>query len=234
MEVERVLRDMWQETKTPLMVYATDDALKEAPEPLSGPLERFVKADNKSFLQELKQEQSQGEKSFTPLEVVSPSKRKHRSDSMDSMNSNRASLGSIDMEDRANPFADQFDNAGPNLLEGEMQERQVGRLGGSTGGGDRPFGLMALQQPGHKAVETSVVTEEVGSSAPNRNGAPTPSTSTLTDGFSRTLTPDAEATRSPEMQERSRVPAFMATPSNEGGKPRTVDTMEMEVPEFHE
>jgi hypothetical protein len=231
---------MWQETKTPLMVYATEDALRTPPDPLSGPLERFVKADNKAFRQEVSQEQSQGEQPLATMDVVSPTKRKHRADSMDSMNSNRASLGSIDMEDRSNPFEDQYDGAGPDLLGQEMEEREGGGYGDGAGAKDRPFALMGLQQTAQDAIETStnatvrMATEEVDSSTTNGTGVPTPSTSTQTGGFSRTMSPDAEASRSPEMQERSRPPPFMAGTSKEDDKPRVTNTMEMEVPEHHD
>lgn len=80
------------------------------PLPLTQPLERFVKADNKAFNQEIALEVSSEAEDTSggrrPTEPFSPSKRKHRSDSMDSMNSNRASIGS---EDRnvGDPFIDE-------------------------------------------------------------------------------------------------------------------------------
>lgn len=233
---------MWQETKTPLLVYATEDALLTPREPLSGPLERFVKADNKAFRQELNQQQSQDEQPFSPMDVISPTKRKHRADSMDSMNSNRASLGSIDMEDRDNPFEDQYNSSGPGPLGPDMQERQDSSFANSDGAvaGGHPFALMRSQQTTQNVIESGTgsapptMPEEVDSSTTNGTGVPTPSTSTQTGGLSRTISPDAEATRSPEMQERSRPPAFMASPSREEGSTRTVSTMEMEVPDHHD
>lgn len=37
--LEEVLQMMWDETKTPMLVYATEEAINEAPIPLSGPLQ---------------------------------------------------------------------------------------------------------------------------------------------------------------------------------------------------
>ncbi|RDA94214.1 hypothetical protein CP533_0605 [Ophiocordyceps camponoti-saundersi (nom. inval.)] len=88
--MKHVLADVWQETKTPLIIYATEEALDKAKEPLSASLERFVRADNKAFQQELSREKSEEQQT----EDKSPSKRKHRSDSIDS---NHASLGSDDL-----------------------------------------------------------------------------------------------------------------------------------------
>ncbi|RCI17331.1 hypothetical protein L249_1991 [Ophiocordyceps polyrhachis-furcata BCC 54312] len=88
---EHVLADVWQETKTPLIIYATEEAIEKAKAPLPASLERFVRADNKAFQQELSRERSEDQQ----MEEKSPSKRKHRADSIDS---NHASLGSVDME----------------------------------------------------------------------------------------------------------------------------------------
>lgn len=239
-----MLRDMWQETKTPLVVYATEDALNTPRAPLSGPLERFVKADNKTFRQELNQEQSQVEQSTAPAaaDLVSPSKRKHRSDSMDSMDSNRASQGSIEMDDREDPFVTQFDGPSSDLLGQEMQEQPSGGKDEPSVAGDQSFALMGLQEPMRKGTDDSIegagqavmTTEEADSSTTNGTSVPTPSTSTQAGGFSRTMSPEADVTRSPEMQERSRPPTFMTSSSSEGDKSRGVGTMEMEVPEHQD
>lgn len=95
-----MLREVWQITKTPLLVYATEEAIQTPPAPLTGPLDRFTLADNKAFRQELhnetNQESEERRSGHALMDPISPSKRKHRSDSADSMNSNRASIGSDD------------------------------------------------------------------------------------------------------------------------------------------
>lgn len=112
---DEVANRIWAETKTPVLVYATEHALNVEKMPLGSSLERFVKADNKSFRSELQQESSTTETSmevdaegetndefFAPSDMLrSPPKRKHRSDSVDSMASNRASMGSRDGSDDA-------------------------------------------------------------------------------------------------------------------------------------
>lgn len=92
--MDSVLREVWEVTKTPLIIYATEKALEEAIMPLSAPLERFVRADNKAFQQELSRERAEADE-VRLTEKMLPPKRKHRSDSMDS---NRASMGSDEVE----------------------------------------------------------------------------------------------------------------------------------------
>ena len=110
---------MWQETKTPLLIYATEDALNTQKAALNGQLERFVKAENKAFRQELTQETRNREETNKQqfVDPISPSKRKHRSDSMDSMNSNRASLGSDAGNGFDNPFEDQSDKPSVEMVD---------------------------------------------------------------------------------------------------------------------
>ncbi|CAJ2507634.1 Uu.00g088200.m01.CDS01 [Anthostomella pinea] len=49
------------ESKNPILIYATEAAMEARPTELSDPLRMFVKADNRSFQQEIAQEQSQGQ-----------------------------------------------------------------------------------------------------------------------------------------------------------------------------
>ncbi|PHH70585.1 hypothetical protein CDD80_5903 [Ophiocordyceps camponoti-rufipedis] len=127
--VDSMLREVWEVTKTPLIIYATEKALEEATVPLSAPLERFVRADNKAFQQELSRERAEADEGRL-TETMLPPKRKHRSDSMDS---NRASIGSDEVEtelaDLSEPAAKTGggeDGDGDNKRPGrgpEMQER---------------------------------------------------------------------------------------------------------------
>ena len=108
------MREVWRETKNPLVLYATEDALNVPRTALSGPLDRFVRAENKAFRQELNLEKTQAAEAPKegPTSPVSPSKRKHRADSFDSMDSNRASIGSNgDNGFEEDPFAAQAASA---------------------------------------------------------------------------------------------------------------------------
>ncbi|KAL3957356.1 hypothetical protein ACCO45_007934 [Purpureocillium lilacinum] len=203
-EVERVLREMWQETKNPLLVYATEDTLETPREPLSAPLDRFARAENKAFRQELNREVAEVDSRKASLvDPISPSKRKHRSDSPDSMDSNRASIGSVDQGGFDNPFEENQD-----MRETEMMD-------------------MSGQQFSADAESTDVTPPAPSSRQP-----------ALTESTSATLTPNTlpaedldsvgavqgqsplagnvdKADRAPEMQERSRPPAFIS-PSTRG------------------
>jgi hypothetical protein len=131
---------MWTETKTPIVIYATDTAMETEALPLSRALQTFVKFENKAFQKELaqeeadaqrsqqQQEQQQGESSVpanipepTAMELtamvsaVSPSKRKYRDGSPDSMATNRASLGGSDTNSRAGDFDPFGDGDGDGL-----------------------------------------------------------------------------------------------------------------------
>ncbi|ODA79869.1 hypothetical protein RJ55_05466 [Drechmeria coniospora] len=100
MDADAMLQEVWQVTKTPLLVYATEKALEAPRLPLTASLERFARAENKTFQNELNREKAE-EAGDVPRSrqpgPISPSKRKHRADSVDSMDSNRASIGSDDL-----------------------------------------------------------------------------------------------------------------------------------------
>src|SRR5690242_9927556 len=98
---------MWSETKNPLLIYATENALDVPLKELTSTLDRFIRADNKAFRNELSQEQTQASEAQrpAPIDPLSPSKRKHR-DSIDSMDSNRVSVGSDNLNRFDDPFID--------------------------------------------------------------------------------------------------------------------------------
>lgn len=126
------------------MVYATEAALDGiAPLPLADPLQRFVKADNKTFRAELARERTEGEMQTdvmaatdgthgVPMAPLSPTKRKYRSNSNDSMDSNRASMGNSAVNSMIGDYADVLgdfeDQNGP--LGTEMVDMQPGRDSG--------------------------------------------------------------------------------------------------------
>lgn len=216
---------MWQETQTPLLVYATDEALNTPKSPLPNQLERFVKAENKTFHQELNQEQNETSetKRATFVDPISPSKRKHRSDSVCSMDSNRASLGSDDRNGFDNPFEDQDDAIGTEMTE---------------------FG-----NPPDHAHSFDASQDTLPALIPH---PPAPALELPTEAASATMTPSTvgadrvesspaksppavmEESRAPEMQERARPPAFMAPPVNctsSTAKKENGDLMDMEIPE---
>lgn len=84
------------------------------------PLQSFVKRDNRFFGQELKEEPPSSPRDKKRVAARSPHSppKRQRSDSADSMASNRASIGDFsDGEDRAALLAGQFDDVfGPDLM----------------------------------------------------------------------------------------------------------------------
>lgn len=94
----------------PILVYATDSAMEEAPEPLSDALKTFVKFDNRHFKQELAQAEQQQAIEQQDVDYVSTLRaagiriKQRRSDSMDSMATNQASAGDLDDDMRDAPF----------------------------------------------------------------------------------------------------------------------------------
>ncbi|KAM0434123.1 hypothetical protein ACHAPT_004068 [Fusarium lateritium] len=225
-EIERVFRDMWLETKNPLLVYATDQALNTPKRPLPNQLERFVKAENKTFHQELNQERNETSepKRATFVDPISPSKRKHRSDSVSSMDSNRASLGSDDRNGFDNPFEDQHDAIGTEMTEFGNPPDYAHSFEVSQ---DSLPALPAHQAPASalelltEAASATMTPSTVGADRVESSPAKSPPAAT-------------EESRAPEMQERSRPPAFMAVPGNSSGvatKKENDDLMDMEISE---
>lgn len=87
----------------PLLIYASDKAMNAEPIPLNDALKAFIRFDNKFFSQELaqtEQEQHEDSRKRGPISLSSPdSKRRNRSNSLDSLATNHASAGDVDMED---------------------------------------------------------------------------------------------------------------------------------------
>lgn len=87
-----------EETDKPILIYATEKALDEEPMPLSGALKTFVRFDNRLFKQETIESPIE-RKRVANISPISPAKRHNRSNSADSMATNRASIGSDAPED---------------------------------------------------------------------------------------------------------------------------------------
>lgn len=237
------MRQMFQETRRPMFVYATEDAINQTPVPLSDALQRFVRAENKNFRQELSRETTDGAAEARDVNAntsrVSPAKRQYRSGSVDSMDTNRASLGGSDTNSRDGDF--------------EL-DRDV--FGAGDGAGD-----IAMPDLSHsQIIDNSKSLAEVMYSG----GAPAAGTSDilsvpqLTESsneasasgdvdVSRTVTPDFEdQPKGPEMQERSSNGGgspFMARRSIHFGSPppydprdeqKTIKIMDMEMPDEHQ
>lgn len=193
---------MWEETKNPLLVYASEAAARAEPTPLPASLERFVKADNKAFQQELNQEVSeavwegdmQAQGNGVPF---SPSKRKHR-DSNDSMDSNRPSIGSVDGNASDDPFRDETRSSSPL----RAQKRQS------------PGASTPLEVPPPLPKRSGSTEQTSTAQTPKTTGGgATPETQQTTPLPTNGGTSDASKldgeTRAPEMQQRPQTSLFI-------------------------
>ncbi|KAF4944294.1 hypothetical protein FSARC_14706 [Fusarium sarcochroum] len=220
-DIEEVLSGMWKETKRPLLVYATEEALITPKAPLSAQLERFVKMENKAFRQELSQEESAAEETKrATFDPISPSKRKHRADSAGSMDSNRASIGSDDRNGFDNPFSDQDDRIGTEMIDYANPadyDNSPNYVHSFDASDDRPPTLPARPQSSTEPTPEST------------SATMTPSTVGADHMDSATSVTD-EA-RSPEMQERARPPPFMSLSRNPSEKKDPVNLMDMDIPD---
>ncbi|KAL2163088.1 hypothetical protein VTH06DRAFT_6924 [Thermothelomyces fergusii] len=101
---ETVMREACGTGCRPIVVYATDKALERDNLPLSDALKTFIRLDNRLFKQEVSQSNRLGHKRSAGVGDGSQSKRLQRSASMDSMDTNRASVGDYDDDMRDAPF----------------------------------------------------------------------------------------------------------------------------------
>lgn len=194
---------------------------------LSTALDRFVRADNKAFRQELNRRGSNSSdlKRSGPTDPMSPSKRKHRADSPDSMDSNRASIGSDGQNAFQNPFDDAENTAGTEMMEMSSDRDEIARSVDveSTMGGMDDLNWNAA------GVSTRAT---VTPGTPQGEAIQTDTQSIIQDrgDQSRTMSPEAEEARSPEMQERPRPPAFVTLSRTTSGQ-KAPDPMDMEIPD---
>ncbi|KAF5598877.1 hypothetical protein FPCIR_2677 [Fusarium pseudocircinatum] len=220
--IDAVLVDIWNDTKKPMLIYATEDALGTPKDHLSSQLERFIKVENKAFRQELSKEESTASESkqtgnfdssssLSPHSSFSPSKRKHRSDSSGSMDSNRASIGS---DDDRNGFDNPFLPDDDERVGAEMS--------------DYVHSFTAME--GH--IPNSLTSLTQGSTAPTEPTSATMTPSTVTADYSDTNTAfAAEEPRSPEMQEKARPPPFMSLSRNPSMRAESPNLMDMDIPD---
>ncbi|KAF4450854.1 hypothetical protein F53441_6077 [Fusarium austroafricanum] len=217
--VEGMFDSMWKETMKPLLVYATEEALRTPIDPLSSQLERFIKVENKAFHQELSKEESvENEAKQTAfvdaISPISPSKRKHRADSSGSMDSNRASIGSGDSNGFEDPFADQDEKIGTEMMDYGTPSTYV--LNFDAINNETPPTL-----PTRPQASTASTTEPTSA---------TMSPSTVGAGHTDNIPSGTEEPRSPEMQEKARPP-FMSLSRKPSEQKEPVNLMDMDIPD---
>lgn len=221
------MKSVWYETKTPLLLYATEEAVSTPKAPLSDALNMFAKSDNKAFRQELRQPaaDTREERVRVSVDAFSPSKRKHR-DSMDSMDSNRASIGSEDRDPFASVFDGQLEEAQTEMID--MSGNTVEHARGSEF--ENKFGDHGVSA--QMNAESATLTPDTLAADEGEAQRPTPPSLEVSQPNDENNVMDESMNKGPEMQERAR-PLTLVRPSQatEGGKDLSMD---MEIPDVQD
>lgn len=193
---------------------------------MSDALNMFVRSDNKAFRQELKRPvaDSVEERRHTSVDPISPSKRKHR-DSMDSMDTNRASIGSEDRSPFENAFDEQVEQA-----EMEMADMSGGKSEYVRGSdAEDKFGPLEIppttlgRDAAQMTIDSATLTPDTLAADEGEAHKPTPSEDSQTDDVVSKMA-EAQVAKSPEMQERVRPPSLIRPPSgNDTGRKLSMD-----------
>ncbi|KAM0332970.1 hypothetical protein ACHAQA_001626 [Verticillium albo-atrum] len=203
---EEVKEKMLRESKNPLLVYATENALNTPRDPLSDELQRFVLAENKTFRQELSHETDDDDEDvplINPnISPISPSKRKYRANSVDSMATNRASVGNSDTNSRAGDF----DDMGVFGMASQSMDVSTAAPVVQPGGSSEAGGFSSRSQ----SQAPTTLSRETTQSATSHNTAPALFSRTSTghsvpeSAINQLIELDAtnNEVKAPEMQER--------------------------------
>ncbi|KAL2131314.1 hypothetical protein VTI74DRAFT_5274 [Chaetomium olivicolor] len=198
----------------PLLVYATDQAMKTERSPLSDSLKTFIKLDNRHFKQEL----AQAERLSPPPDkkrsavlvlgddAILQSKRLQRSNSIDSMATNQASAGDLDDDMRDAPFDNDeaFNTTGRVGMERNPSYDDdlpdlIDLSDGQPGGGETKL------SPASPVYERDIEMGMGMGSSPPLDRLAQVSLQDAKSSHSSTSLPKA-----PEMQERGNAPFFTA------------------------
>lgn len=201
--------------------------------PLNGQLERFVKAENKAFRQELTQETRHREEANKQqfVDPISPSKRKHRSDSMDSMNSNRASLGSDAGNGFDNPFEDQSDKPSVEMVDFTTSNMGFNQQSATEDANLADAPGLPPRNPNADATDNASATMTPNTFSAEGDDVPSAKTG-QEQSSSVTREPHAAASKEPEMQERVNPPSI-TRPSQSPERTRRDSIMDMDNFEQH-
>ncbi|KAI1075844.1 hypothetical protein F5B20DRAFT_584807 [Whalleya microplaca] len=243
--LEDVLQAAETESKYPLLIYATEAAMEAAPVPLPDPLRMFVRADNRSFQQELAQEKQAQEQqqtqdpasvvtaeSLSYVPVASPAKRKHSiaGSSVATRGSSRNSNDELTFSDEPDPVFRDYEEP---VTSYEEFERATSSGSGRPVTKDFEF---ATPKDSWAASSGFVVT----------SGQPDPSadwgtgtgdwgdidTNADTTTNTNTNEPSLKSKSGPEMQERGGALPLLAQPGR-NTQSGPIDMMDLDV-EHHE
>ncbi|KAI1847227.1 hypothetical protein JX265_013352 [Neoarthrinium moseri] len=235
-DAESVLIAAGTESKTPIMVYASEAAMKADPVQLSDALRMFVRADNRSFQHELSQEQAEPQSqaqqssptpathghgpvpltaeainSVSSVSFNSPSKRKHSISG-----SSVATVGSSDSRDMEMSFSDPPDPS--NYRDDRVPSASQYGFASPASQPNKLGGLV-------ESLE-NCRTNEPDSPVLGRRDLAKP----LGDQEMRSFGPDETAAKGPEMQQRAVGPSpFVQRPVAKASQAAQVDLMDMDM-----
>ncbi|OTB11428.1 hypothetical protein K445DRAFT_322014 [Daldinia sp. EC12] len=218
--LDDVLHAAGTESKYPILIYASEAAMQAKPLPLSDALRMFVRADNRSFQQELAQEQTSEQlpqnsdttgvtaENLSYIPVMSPSKRKHSiGSSVATHGSSRDDLDDVDLT---------FDN-----MESYPSHRAPGSHYESVANSSpqsKKLGGIVESLANRRTHET----ETAGGWDANEQ-----------DGFSEMQTFDSDTSKPPEMRERTGGPAPFLTRPSHTSQSGPIDMMDIDLDAEH-
>jgi hypothetical protein len=242
--LEQVMEEACGVGSKPFLIYASERAMGEAPTSLSEALQNFVRFDNKLFQKESQPTQENDKKRGPYATPASPSKRRNRSDSWDSVDTNAASIGSLDVNGaREDDFFSANDEPGntehmPDLIDfsapdGPPPQRVASPEDLDANRSPRPAGSLA-DQPQNRQATTVSLNEIVSRGLAERGERPpVPARPAKSLPPRHTTSPPpivehheyGEPNKSPEMQERGgSISPFFKT----GGGAAAVDSMDID------
>lgn len=222
---------VWEETKTPLLVYASEQAMSEEATPLSNHLERFAKADNKAFRQELNQEMADPAAEEAGATNPRSPKRKRWADSPDSMATDRASAGSEVGEEVHEIFGDSSTEEGMAEFE-RMQKRTYGEHSRDMMDLDVSEKAPPLPQRHSVSTENTLTTltpTTLAAGEGTSSGSPETRQTTPPGSGEATGESAPDESKGPEMQERPRTPTFRRYLISENPEAKTSEPEDMDM-----
>ncbi|EON98617.1 putative ubiquitin interaction motif protein [Phaeoacremonium minimum UCRPA7] len=233
-QIETVLRVALTESedKKPILVYASKKALAEEPSRISQPLQLFVRFDNRLFKQEVIEESPLERKRGANASPQSPFKRQHRdrANSVDSMASNRASVGDLSDEDRNVVFDQDPFQEGDGSLGTEMQplidmtdlSAQSAPVESSEPPKSEVYGHARLPTPPYTTFDSEVDSPTLSRQSLRLANVSLDEQSTITGTESQA--------REPEMQERNTSNFLARSDKRSVDNRASIMDMDMEIP----
>lgn len=174
----------------PIFVYATEKGLAEKPVEPSNALQTFVKHDNHGFKKDVIEEvqtpeQPEREKKRVGFKNPESPAKRQRSDSGDSMDSNRASVGDMSEGDLA------------QMMQDQMQDN----FGGSNDSGVEDTEMTDMQPMSEAQMANEIAAHLPPTPSGSADGSATPPMRRSTEKMSDLTLGESNGAKAPEMTE---------------------------------